>query len=156
MIEAVKKVPPEASADGRRNAYHVSCEVMGHNRPYAACLRLCNSPKNSVFVLLYSECTHAIERGNCPAERMRLEEKEKGEAIYFVERIQQQTSSVAFGSYVTKQVNIVSNAVKGITTSVSESFAPKSIKSKTLVGSIDTGNYADAINSKMNITKDQE
>lgn len=76
----------DKSADGRANAYHVQCPLMGHCRPYAACLRLVEQRQAGKGSLLYSSCMTAIDNRVCVAVSMREEEKLKGEAIYFIER----------------------------------------------------------------------
>ncbi|WP_374335574.1 hypothetical protein [Methyloversatilis sp.] len=75
------------SRDGKRNAMHIRCDVVGHARPYAVCAHLCEKRKQGELDAIYSECSTAIKRGSCPALAMIAEEKEKGIAIYFKERV---------------------------------------------------------------------
>lgn len=78
---------PSASADGKRNAFHLRCNVVGHCRPYAACLNLCSERKSGRLESVYAECSAAIGKKICPALAMRREEKDANRAIYFIERI---------------------------------------------------------------------
>ena len=79
-------IPPEASGDGRRNAFYTRCVIVGHSRPYAMCLRLCDERKEGRLEVVYSECSAAIGKRECPALGMRKEEHSAGHAIYFLER----------------------------------------------------------------------
>ena len=79
-------IPLEASSDGRRNAFYTRCAVVGHSRPYAMCLHLCSERKEGRLESVYSECSAAIGKRECPAIGMRKEEQSAGHAIYFVER----------------------------------------------------------------------
>jgi hypothetical protein len=75
-------IKPEASTDGRLNAYYHTCRVVEQQRAYAGCLARVNGATGD------PTCDHAIERRTCPAIAMQQEEREQGKAIYFVAREQ--------------------------------------------------------------------
>src|ERR1700738_3820153 len=86
MTEAVIH-PASVSADSKRNAFYTQCAVIGESNPYAMCLFLIERKNDASLQTLYRECTGAIKCGKCPAIAMSEEEKLKGQAIYFVERV---------------------------------------------------------------------
>lgn len=78
--------PVEASGLGI-NAYHVpGCGVVGHQPAYAACLKKIADRKNGRLPTHLAECSAAIGKKECPAQKLRKEELEKGYAIYFINR----------------------------------------------------------------------
>lgn len=144
-MEDVRTFGPEASADGKRNAYHVSCQVVGHNRPYAACVRLCNEQSDGRLQSMYAECSAAIGRKTCPALQMRREEVEQHKAIYFQER------SKFFG-LAASAASFLSEAGKR---QVDEMYAVVPVAKSTpsrkssVIDRIDTTTYADVINASI-------
>ena len=123
----------DASADGKRNAYHIRCNVVGHCRPYAACLNLCASRKEGRLDVMYAECSAAIGKKECPALAMRKEEVKAGKAIYFEERKL---------SVIESFVHKARKWVVGVTSKPEPSESKPRRKSVV----IDSGSYADAIN----------
>lgn len=81
-----EKLPIELSADGKRNAYSHPCNVMGYRANFAVCIHLMEKRKEGRLSAIYSACSAAIGNKRCPAIKMRKEELEKGQAIYFEER----------------------------------------------------------------------
>lgn len=130
-------IPIEASADGKRNAFHVQCSVVGHNRPYAMCLHLCDERKDGRLEIMYAECSAAIGRKTCPALAMRREEREKGRAIYFIERVR------TLGEAIVSKMSDVLAGFGG----AAKPATPKSTPSRksSVIDSIDTTGYADVI-----------
>lgn len=133
-------IAPEVSADGRRNAYYIHCEVAGQYRPYAACLNLCNERKGGRLEPIYADCSVAIGKKRCPALTMRANEKEAGKALYFVERVREVTTDV---------IDRVQQFVSGSTHSTKAPLEFNTSNKSPVKKSIDTGTYADAINAAM-------
>lgn len=79
--------PITASADGKRNAYYLTCDVHGQIRPYVACISIHERRKEELIQSLYASCMVAIERRKCPAVDMREKELLEGKAIFFTERV---------------------------------------------------------------------
>jgi len=81
-----EKIPVGMSAGGD-NAYYHNCNHVQHSKAYAACLHINARYKDgSLDKELYNDCATAIRREGCPAVRMRKEEIEKGEALYYKPR----------------------------------------------------------------------
>ena len=141
-MEETKIEGPEASRDGKRNAFHVSCQVVGHNRPYAACLRLIDERKDGRLQVVYADCSAAIGKKQCPALQMRREEVEAHKAIYFIERARM------LAGEVTEKVR------QFFTKPAAEPEPSKSTPSRksSVIDRIDTGSYADAINAVASAT----
>lgn len=76
---------PSESAKGN-NAYYFRCEEVQHSTPYCVCLKHIADRKNGRLDSIYSTCSAAIGRKDCPALAMQAREKEAGKAIYFVNR----------------------------------------------------------------------
>ncbi len=124
----------EVSRDGKRNAFHIRCDVVGHSRAYAACADLCEKRKHGELGEGYTECSNAIQRKTCPALSMMKEEQEKGQAIYFIERVKSIIADVkkGLGQFVSNTQGVQSKSVD---------------KSSVSKDQFDTGNYADAFNA---------
>jgi hypothetical protein len=86
-VAATPILPPSASADGKRNAYYTQCKAIESTKPYAMCQYIIDHKDDGSMATIYSDCLTAIRRGNCAAVGMREEEKLKGQAIYFIERV---------------------------------------------------------------------
>ena len=129
---------PETSANGKRNAYHNPCEVVGHYRPYAARLNLCSGTKAEHLNEIYGECLSHIKKQRCPALAMKQEEKLAGRAIYFVERMRFEDQPVHLGVFETVSTPSKKRPVKSLSTGKS-----------SVIDKIDTGTYADAINAEI-------
>lgn len=139
----VPNLPPEVSGDGKRNAFHVSCEVMGHCRPYAACLHLCDERKAGRLDIAYADCSVAIGKKRCPALAMRAEETSTGKAIYFIER-HRSIGEVIYGA----AQELVRSAVAAVTQPVKS----KASSTSSVTDMIDAGDYSTAINVEMKKT----
>lgn len=82
-----EQYPAEMSASGD-NAYYIEqCSVVGHRPAYASCLCKVADRKEGRLQAAYAECSAAIGKKMCPAQRMRKEELAEGKAIYFISRI---------------------------------------------------------------------
>lgn len=141
----IEQQPVTASADGQRNAYIHSCDALKQRRHYAVCLHLCSERKGGRLDIIYSDCSALIGKKTCPALKMRKEEIEAGHAIYFEER-----RKIVPGFFDTAKTLIGEAA-----TFVERSVKPllNKPKSDDLLSSIDTGTYADAINSAIQAPK---
>lgn len=80
-------LPSELSKDGKRNAYSHHCDKVQAQKNYAVCLHLIGLRRYGALPTIYSDCSAAIGNKACPAIKMRREETENGQAIYFVERL---------------------------------------------------------------------
>lgn len=79
-------LPPEVSGDGKRNAFHHQCSVIGNQQAYASCVDKLARRKHGALPPIFSLCSAAIGKKECQAIAMRKEELAKGQAIYFIER----------------------------------------------------------------------
>lgn len=80
--------PASASADGKRNAYTLSCVPTGQSMNYAACLwrqGVLSDPR-TITPADWSACGGARRNCSCPALSMQKEEDLAGKAIYFKDR----------------------------------------------------------------------
>lgn len=92
MTNETEKLPLDVSRDSKRNAFAHRCEKVAAFKNYAVCLHLMAERKHGALPVTYSECSAAIGNKSCPAIKMRKEEAEKGQAIYFVERIRSEAT----------------------------------------------------------------
>jgi hypothetical protein len=88
MSENDEIIPVEKSV-GNGNAHIFYCAFHESRRYYGTCCHLIESAKAGRLEGDEQSCSSAIRRGEgvCEALRMRREELEKGQAIYFVERL---------------------------------------------------------------------
>lgn len=75
--------PPEASRAGINRYYH-DCEPVGSSRHYGICLFTIEAFERGQQ-LMETPCVEAMRDGTCPALAMRQQERDAGEALYFVE-----------------------------------------------------------------------
>jgi hypothetical protein len=80
-------LPPSVSADGKRNAFYADCRTLQVKKPYAMCQYIIDHTGDASLQTIYSDCLSEIRHGRCTAMGMREEERLKGQAIYFVERM---------------------------------------------------------------------
>lgn len=99
MTNEIDKLPLDLSKDSKRNAYAHRCDKVAAFKNYAVCLHLMAERKHGALPVIYSECSAAIGNKSCPAIKMRKEEAEKGQAIYFVERIRSEATYMEEGDY---------------------------------------------------------
>lgn len=104
--------PITASADGKRNAYCLSCEATQQKMSYAACLnraRIIDSGEK--YPKDWNGCDRSAGRDKytCPARAMRIEEEAAGKAIYFVPRGTLATAAATAGRWVVAAVKKVVN-----------------------------------------------
>lgn len=78
----------DASTDGRRNSFTLTCPTLGQSMNYAACLWRQNvlAAPNVKTPADWSACDSAGKCGNCRAMQMREEELIAGRSIYFRSR----------------------------------------------------------------------
>lgn len=131
--------PPELSGDPKRNSFYLHCQVVEQMRPYAVCLHLCDERKDGRLDAIYADCSAAIGKKRCPALLMRQQEKEACKAIYFKERVR---------SFADVIVDTVADVVARVAKKVPSKSTPS--RKSSVIDSIDTGDYASAINAAMN------
>jgi hypothetical protein len=85
-MEVIADYPAAASASGKNAYYLGNCECVGHRPSYAACLNKIELRKAGRLSSSLAECSAAINRRECPAQRLRDEELSAGKAIYFIDR----------------------------------------------------------------------
>lgn len=127
----------EASADSKRNAYSFACSVVGYRPNFSVCLHLMTKRKEGRLDVNYATCSAAIGNKTCPAIKMRKEELDKGQAIYFVERIRSGAVINPTATPTLKRDN---------KSSVTNRTKPTEKKALDLV---DGGGMADAINNAL-------
>lgn len=148
---------PEASADGKRNAYNLHCHLTQQYRPYAACLNIVSAykAKDSRLETLYPDCFVSVGKCSCPAVAMQAEEKEQGKAIYFKERnrfIGLAESAASFLSDAAKEAlnkTFPQHRNFGVSASKPEPSKSTPLNKSSVIDRIDTGDYAAAINSEV-------
>ena len=145
MLEQVNRditIPPEASADGKRNAWTIHCGVVQHAKAYCVCIHLCKQRKEGRLPTQYSDCSAAIGKKECPALKMRKEELAEGHAIYFRERVN------AVADIEQKAKSFVLQAAQPETPKPAAVAKPAPVSSKrsgSVLGRIDDAGYAKAI-----------
>jgi hypothetical protein len=125
----------DASADGKRNAYSFACSVVGYRPNFSVCLHLMTQRKLGRLNVNYATCSAAIGNKTCPAIKMRKEELDKGQAIYFVERVRSGVVINPTATPTLKRDN-KSSVTKREKQTVSKPDLP-----------VDSGGIADAINN---------
>lgn len=93
MIDAIQEAvkarqpvyPPEQSMGGI-NSYNFSCKPIGYSPGYCVCLHKIAAYERDGDLPSYPECGKAIRNADCPALKLRAEEREAGHAIYFIDR----------------------------------------------------------------------
>jgi hypothetical protein len=78
------KHKPERSKAGDNGYYH-PCDAVGRQRHYGVCLFTLQAFERGQQ-LNEAPCVKAMQDGTCPAMKMRKEEQQAGEALYFVAR----------------------------------------------------------------------
>lgn len=145
MLEQVNRdiaIPPEASADGKRNAWMIHCGVVQHVKAYCVCIHLCKQRKEGRLPTQYSDCSAAIGKKECPALKMRKEELVEGHAIYFRERVN------VTANIEQKARELVVQAAKPETPKSAAVAKPAPVSSKwsgSMLDRIDDAGYAKAI-----------
>ncbi len=82
------KLPPEASCSGKNTVYKW-CRPLDRFANYGVCLHTLNAHEaGRLSEELFGECMACINSGNCHAVTMRQEERDAGQALYFVERVE--------------------------------------------------------------------
>lgn len=144
--------PAEASEQGCNSYYLPGCDIAGHRPAYAACLKKIADRKNGRLTTSLSECSAAIGKKECPAQRMRKEELVEGKAIYFINRNklrsfmqyqsemeQQRWASMSFGKDDKKKAPKMRVVAE----------SPKAPPPPKHFLDMNTGSYADAINAAL-------
>lgn len=155
QFEDIEIYPAEASEQGCNAFYLPGCEVVGHRPAYAACLKKIADRKEGRLITNLSECSAAIGKKECQAQRMRKEELVEGRALYFVNRKKLQS----FQQYQTEMEQ------QRFASMPSGKDDKKKLKRPTPVQTpaappepkhfldISTGSYADAINAAIKLTE---
>lgn len=139
----MENLPIELSADGKRNAYSHPCTIMGYRANFAVCLHLIAKRKEGRLSAIYADCSAAIGKKACPALKMRKEELDKGQAIYFVER---QRSGAVINPVSTPTFNNHNKSSVSNTKQTVKKAKPVDVLS---IARIDGGGIADAINNAL-------
>jgi len=142
-FEDIEIYPVEASALGT-NAYYINCGVAGHHAPYASCLMRIEQRKQGRLDIRWSDCSAAIGKKECSAQKLRKEELAEGRAIYFINRKKYQ-------SWMQYRDEMTATALSSDRAPKRQRFvAPKETppESKRFID-IDTGSYADALNAAL-------
>lgn len=153
MTEEIITLLPDVSADGKRNAFHHHCEVVGHYRSFAVCSHLCGMRKLGRLAESYADCSVAISKKRCPALSMITEEKAAGKAIYFIERIRDMTETIVTRTREFMRPSKAPHVKSFPSTEVRKLVGPRK---SSVIDTIDTGGYADAINAMKFATKPGE
>ncbi|WP_151710774.1 hypothetical protein [Acinetobacter brisouii] len=143
---------PSKSQEGS-NAYYLEYCLHGCHRPnYAACLNKIDTVQIGTALLNDSGCTAAIERQECPAQRMRKEEQSEGRAIYYMNRVKlrehqcanAELMGVRLGSQVKREMlSAPTPSSKGQSNSVPQGIPHKPQPKDEAMS------YSDAINKKL-------
>lgn len=145
--------PIELSADGKRNAYSHYCGPVGHSKNYAVCLHLMTTmERTGKLPGIYSDCEKAIDNGHCPARKMRQQERDKEQPIFFMERVRSVATVMEEGAYVGHVVSTYKRGKKGGKAQKADDrpAAPKTAAEAFLTGG---GDFKDAINESMSAPK---
>lgn len=163
IIKHDKNYPPASSAGGDNAYYLKGCEIVGRVPSYASCLFKISEVEAGRPLVLSPECTPQIKAGKCAACGMREQEKLAGAALYYFPRNKAPfTLPVAttgeFGVPVTNMTpkHLLQEAAKGVSRFIGIASKPAVKKQSTIIGAIDTGTYADAINAGASVTSEKK
>ena len=95
MSEQGEIVSVDMSADPKENAFYHYCAKVGHFKAYAICCHLMTERKEGRLDSKYEDCSVAISQKTCPAIAKRKLEMDKGRAMYFVPRSENQRKIMA-------------------------------------------------------------
>ena len=70
-----------------KNTHTLGCEITGQQRHYCVCLHHHKQYERGLLGEAHNDCRSAYANNVCPALKMRQEELNKGESIYFSERL---------------------------------------------------------------------
>ena len=76
--------PPEASRSGKNSYYH-HCGIYNGRPNYGVCLFIIEASEEK-RLHSHEDCAKAIRNTDCPALKMRQEERDAGKALYYVPR----------------------------------------------------------------------
>ena len=76
--------PPEASRSGKNTYYHY-CNSYNGRPNYGVCLFIVEAHEEK-RLNSHEDCARSIRNGDCPALKMRQEERDAGRALYYVPR----------------------------------------------------------------------
>lgn len=97
--------PPEKSMSGRNSIYQF-CDERQQQVSYAVCLHTLKKIEDGTMPKdQFVECQRAYTHDNCPAKKMRAQEIDAGQALFFIERPRHITDPVA------KEANTSNGAV---------------------------------------------
>lgn len=119
------------------NAYYIdTCAVVGQRPSYASCLAKVAARKEGRLPTAQAECSAAIGKCECPAQAMRKQELDAGQAMFFINRKK-------LNAFVAEQEGITREALMAMP----QTKTPPSPKKAPVVTT--TGGYEDAINAAM-------
>lgn len=163
---------PASASEGGDNAYYLrGCEVVQRSPAYASCLYKIAEKDAGRTSELHGECHNA--GGRCAARAMRDEERLQGKALYYFPRKHPEPAILPFkvaGDFGVLITNLTDPAliprspnstptsrfmdtIKKLGDAVVGKPAVQAKKSTSVLDSIDTGTYADAINTPAPVAK---
>lgn len=100
-IDLVDIYPPETSMSGKNSFYHF-CHNRQQQVSYAVCLHTISAMDRGVMAKdQFTDCQRGYHRGDCYAAKMKAEEEDAGQALYFLPRIVHGVKAVAADSGAT-------------------------------------------------------
>jgi hypothetical protein len=145
-FEDIEIYPVDASKQGGNACYVDTCQVVGSRPAYAACLSRIQLRADGKSLPSQPECATAINRGECPAQAMRKEEIDAGQAIYFINRRKLREFIDLREGNTAREV--IAEAVNWVKAKVKPK-APPPAAPKHFLDS-DVGDYAAALNTAIN------
>jgi len=149
-FEDAEIYPVEKSASGENAYYLENCEVVGHRPAYCACLRKVEDRKKGRLATAHSDCSAAIGKKQCAAQRMKKEELVKGQAIYFISR--KKLAAFCQSEEAAERQKFVATSFgkdkRPKRQAIERAVPPKHPERKHFLDA-STGDYADALNKAM-------
>lgn len=137
QFEDTEVYPVEASADSSNAYYLPNCNAVNHRPAFAVCLHKIDLRRDGRLETQYAGCSAAIGGKTCQAIKLRKEELDRGQAIYFTNR----------NKMLSHQRHYEELARDGKASSSFRTKAPK--KSKHFLDEVPDGSYADALNAAL-------
>lgn len=149
LFEDIEIYPLEASAKGTNACYVDTCLVVGYRPSYASCLAKVEARKEGRLPTAQADCSTAIGRCECPAQAMRKQEVEAGQAIFFINR-RKLNDVVRLREGLTQEV--LADALEHIKTKLPNKASPKPAAPARHFLDEANGGYEHAINAAMHKT----
>lgn len=149
IIKHDKNFPPTAS-EGGDNAYYLrGCNIVQRSPSYASCLWKLREIDAGRVTHMNSDCAAAGSR--CQAREMRQQEQLQGVALYYFPRHSKPylPAKVAgdFGVLITNLTDPAIIPKEPKPRPIGSAFPPAKKKPTSILDTIDSGTYADAINA---------